>query len=59
MSTTIEAKIDKLFDDAIDVNDTVWYMDNYTLRDAIMNTIYEHFDIESSEFAHLSHMMNR
>lgn len=37
---TFEEKLDKLFEDAIDVLDTIWYTDGETLRDAILR-IYE------------------
>ena len=37
----IEAGIDNLFDNAISVNDTVWYNEHQTLRDAILNMIEE------------------
>lgn len=33
---SFEREIDKLFDDAIDVHDTVWYSKTETLRDAIL-----------------------
>lgn len=34
---TIEDRLDKLFADAIDVDDTIWYSEMETLRDAIFN----------------------
>ena len=33
---SFEYKLDKLFEDAIDVTDTIWYSKFETLRDAIM-----------------------
>jgi len=33
---TFEEELDKLFEDAIDVKDTVWYSEHETLRDAII-----------------------
>lgn len=45
MTTTIEAKIDLLFRDAIGVDENTLYMDDYALRDAVMNVIYDHFDL--------------
>jgi len=35
----IEDKLDELFSDAIDVEDTIWYSETETLRDAIVNMI--------------------
>lgn len=35
----IEDKIDKIFEDAIGVIDTIWYSDSETLRDAIVSMI--------------------
>jgi hypothetical protein len=35
----IEEKIDKLFADAIDVDDTIWYTKTETLRDAIIHMV--------------------
>lgn len=35
----IEEKLDKLFDDAIGVKDTIWYSETETLRDAILDMI--------------------
>ena len=35
----IEEKLDELFADAIDVEDTIWYSETETLRDAILNMI--------------------
>ena len=37
---SFEKKLDKLFDDAIDVKDTIWYSKHETLRDAIL-TMYQ------------------
>jgi len=33
---TFEHKLDKLFEEAIDVKDTIWYTESETLRDAIL-----------------------
>lgn len=35
-----EAQLDKLFEEAIDVQDTIWYSETQTLRDAIVE-LYE------------------
>ena len=45
MTTNIEAKIDLLFKDAMGANETTLYMDGYTLKDAVMNVINDHFDL--------------
>jgi len=37
----LEDRLDKLFADAIDVNDTIWYSKTETLRDAILDLIVE------------------
>lgn len=36
-----EERLDFLFDNAIDVNDTVWYTKTETLRDAILSMFCE------------------
>jgi len=38
---TFEERLDKLFSEAIDVHDTVWYSDSETLRDAILRVYQE------------------
>jgi len=38
--TTFENELDKLFRDSVDVNDTIWYSETQTLRDAIVE-LYE------------------
>ena len=45
MTTAIDAKIDLLFKDAIDADENTLYMDDYTLKDAVMNVINDHFDL--------------
>ena len=40
MIKVFEAELDFLFDNAIDVEDTIWFDETETLRDAIMR-IYE------------------
>lgn len=35
----IEEKLDELFESAIGVDDTIWYTETETLRDAIMDMI--------------------
>jgi len=37
----IEDNLDNLFDEAIGVEDTIWYSKTETLRDAIINMLYE------------------
>ena len=37
----IEDELDNLFDTAIGVTDTIWYSKTETLRDAIVNMLYE------------------
>ena len=38
---TFEERLDKLFSEAIDVNDTIWYSKSETLRDAILREYQE------------------
>jgi len=38
---TFERRLDKLFDEALSVVDTVWYSHTETLRDAIVRIYYE------------------
>lgn len=38
---TVASLLDELFDDAIDVEDTIWYSKTETLRDAIYSMIKE------------------
>ena len=40
----ISIKIDKLFNDALDVKDTIWYTEVETLRDAILRIIEQEFE---------------
>jgi hypothetical protein len=40
MSYDFEKELDKLFDESIDIKDTIWYSESETLRDAIIR-IYE------------------
>ena len=41
MSNNIEEKLKKLFDNAIDISDTIWYSPTETLYDAILSLIEE------------------
>ena len=41
MSNNIEEKLKKLFDNAMDVTDTIWYSPTETLYDAILSLIEE------------------
>ena len=38
---TFEERLDKLFDGAIGVDDTIWYTKTETLRDAIVRELWE------------------
>lgn len=42
---TFESKLDELFNNAIDVHDTVWYSETETLRDAIFRIWHEEIEI--------------
>ena len=52
MTTAIDAKIDLLFKDAMEADETTLYMDDYTLKDAIINVINDHFDLCDSMVKH-------
>ena len=43
----VEEKIDKLFADAIDVKDTIWYTETETLRDAIIRIIDDEISLNA------------
>ena len=45
MTTDIDAKIDLLFKGAMEADENTLYMDDYTLKDAVMNVINDHFDL--------------
>ncbi|MFZ3385332.1 MAG: hypothetical protein WA144_15535 [Candidatus Methanoperedens sp.] len=41
---SFEKRLDKLFEEAIGVNDTVWYSKTETLRDAILREYWEDYN---------------
>ena len=45
----VEEKLDKLFDEAIGVEDTIWYSETETFRDAILDMIGDEISLNNED----------